>query len=408
MRLDAHNYARRIDTFFLKIDRTHDISPQNRDVLLSFRDYLISEGISLGRVAKYLTDLKKAAVLLEKEYKDADENDIRRIVSALDRDERYSPWSKRDFKVSLRRFYTWLRKSKEYPPEVAWLKVYARIRHARSAEEMLTEEEVRKLIESASTVQMKAFFAALYESGCRIGELIYLKLNQVKFDEYGAQLFVTGKTGFRRVRVVACVPYLTAWINDHPLKNEPESFLWINRRREPFSYNGLCGIMKLAACTAGIRKRVNPHNFRHSRATFLANHLTDAQMKEHFGWTQDSKMAGVYIHLSGRDVDNALLKVYGINNAPEKKGSALRPKECARCSLANQATNRFCSRCGLPLDEDAKVEVMKKDMERKDADDVLDKLIEDREFRDILIKKILSMKQNTSPGFAGESRISAQ
>jgi len=388
MRLDAHNYARRIESFFLRIEKTQEISASNRAALHRYRDYLISEGISLGRVAKYLTDLRKAAVLLANDYAFANEDDIRRIVSALDQDERYSPWSKRDFKVSLRKFYTWIRKAKEYPPEVAWLNVYAKIRHARSAEEMLTEEEVRKLIESASSTQMKAFFAALYESGCRIGELIYLKLNQVKFDDYGAQLFVTGKTGFRRVRVVACVPYLTAWINEHPMKSEPGAFLWINRTREPFSYNGLCRNMRLAAKTAGISKRVNPHNFRHSRATYLANHLTDAQMKEHFGWTQDSKMAGVYVHLSGRDVDCALLKVYGINNAADKKESILKPKECIRCHVSNQATNRFCSRCGLPLDEEAKTEVMKIELERKKADVVLDKLIEDKEFKDMLLRKI--------------------
>lgn len=66
---------------------------------------------------------------------------------------------------------------------------------------------------------------------------------------------------------------------------------------------------------------MNPHNFRHSRATYLANFLTEAQMKEYFGWQQDSKMAGVHVHLSGRDVDNALLRVYGIENKNEKKES---------------------------------------------------------------------------------------
>ena len=388
MRPDAHNYARRIERYFLRLEKCGSMSAKDKDILNRYRDYLVSEGITLGRVGKYLTDLKKASDLLGKDFEAADEQDVRRIVSVFDGDERYSDWSKRDFKVALRKFYTWLRQAKEYPPEVAWLKVYARIRHARSAEEMLTEEEVKTLIDFAPSSQIRAFIATLYESGCRIGELIYLKLNQVKFDEFGAQLFVTGKTGFRRVRVIACAPYLTEWINHHPLKNVQGAYLWINRRGAPFTYTSLATYLHETAAKAGIPKRVNPHNFRHSRATFLANHLTEAQMKEHFGWTQDSKMAAVYVHLSGRDVDKALLKVYGIEAPEEKKVSIMTPRECLRCHLANQATNRFCSRCGLPLNEEAKAEVMRKDMERRNADDIMDKLIEDGEFREMLLKKL--------------------
>lgn len=218
-----------------------------------------------------------------------------------------------------------------------------------------------------------------------------MNINHVIFDEYGAQLFVNGKTGFRRVRVVACVSYLTDWLNRHPQKHDPEARLWLNYWLKPCKYGAVLDMLHRISIKASVNKRINPHNFRHSRATFLANHLTDAQLKEHFGWTQDSKMAGVYIHLSGRDVDSALLKVYGINSAIEKNESILKPKECLRCSLSNSPTNLFCSRCGLPLDEATKAAVMKKDIERKQADGVLDKLIEDREFRELLLRKISQM-----------------
>ena len=35
-------------------------------------------------------------------------------------------------------------------------------------------------------------------------------------------------------------------------------------------------------------------------------------MKQYFGWVQGSKIASVYVHLSGRDVDKALLRLNGI------------------------------------------------------------------------------------------------
>jgi integrase len=394
MRLDAHNYRRRIDRFFEKLGKDGQVCAVDVEILKKYRDYLVSEGITFGRVGKYLTDLKRASILLGKKYAEADEQDMRKIVSIYEKNEKYSPWSKRDFKVALRKFYTWLRGTKEYPPEVAWMKVYTKIRNPRAAEDMLTEEEVKKLIETAETPQTKALVATLYESGCRIGELFYLKIGQVKFDEYGAQLFVTGKTGFRRVRVIASVPYLSDWINRHPQKDDPEALLWMNNWLKPCTYGGIANMLRRISRKAGIKKRMNPHNFRHSRATYLANFLTEAQMKEHFGWTQDSKMAAVYVHLSGRDVDKALLKVYGIESGGAKQDSILKPKECSRCQQVNQATNRFCSRCGMPLDKEAEAEVIRKSTERTEADRVLDSLLQDEEFREMFVRKIAGLKPN--------------
>jgi len=33
--------------------------------------------------------------------------------------------------------------------------------------------------------------------------------------------------------------------------------------------------------------------------------LTEAQMKEYLGWVGDSRMASTYVHLSGRNIDDA-------------------------------------------------------------------------------------------------------
>ncbi|MEA3378864.1 MAG: hypothetical protein U9Q69_04460 [Nanoarchaeota archaeon] len=41
---------------------------------------------------------------------------------------------------------------------------------------------------------------------------------------------------------------------------------------------------------AGVDKKHNPHTFRHSRASYLANYLTEFQMNQYFGWVQGSDM----------------------------------------------------------------------------------------------------------------------
>jgi site-specific recombinase XerD len=102
---------------------------------------------------------------------------------------------------------------------------------------------------------------------------------------------------------------------------------------------------------AGVKKRVNPHSFRHARATHLAGMLTESQMKQYLGWTQGSKMAAVYVHLSGRDVDNKILEIHGLKKPEEEeKARQMGPKICPACEKANEFEARICCRCGRALD----------------------------------------------------------
>jgi predicted amidophosphoribosyltransferase len=217
----------------------------------------------------------------------------------------------------------------------------------------------------------------LYESGCRIGELLTLKIKNVSFDDYGAILIVSGKTGSRRVRIISSAPALASWIENHPFKNNPEAFLWVvlgtRNHHEMMSYASVCSLLRKLAKKAGIKKRVNPHSFRHARATHLASFLTEAQLCQHMGWVQGSDMASTYVHLSGRDVDNALLKLHGLAKDEKKEEEILKVKLCPRCQEKNDPIARFCKRCASPLDIKTALNFEEK---RKRKDEVVAKVIE--------------------------------
>jgi len=72
-------------------------------------------------------------------------------------------------------------------------------------------------------------------------------------------------------------------------------------------------------------------------------------MKEYFGWRQDSNMAAVYVHLSGRDVDAALLRASGIPAEEELKAEKFGLVTCQRCGESNSLGSGFCKKCGSPL-----------------------------------------------------------
>jgi hypothetical protein len=260
----------------------------------------------------------------------------------------------------------------------------------------LTEEDVKKLIASADHARDKAFISVLWESGARVSEIGNLLFKQVIFDKYGLILTVRGKTGSRKIRLILSTPYLANWMNSHPFRNDPEAPLWINtgcvNHNKPMRYAGISKILKFAFDKAGIKKRRNPHLFRHSRATYMANHLTEFQMNQYFGWIQGSDMPSTYVHMSGKEVDDAVLMMNGVKTDIKKEQSKLLPIICPRCDTINENSSRHCNKCGGILDLKYAMEIEEKQKEeskeQSKQDQMMQILLHDPEFVRMMVKKI--------------------
>lgn len=61
-------------------------------------------------------------------------------------------------------------------------------------------------------------------------------------------------------------------------------------------------------------------------------------------------MAATYVHLSGRDLDNSILKAYGKSTPETDMAPELTAKECPRCRRKNELDAVFCAGCGASLD----------------------------------------------------------
>ena len=329
---------------------------ENIKTIEKFLKKLFAEGLSKPRVIKYANYLKTIAEKIGKSFMEVNEEDIINFLSHLEQSN-YSEWTKRDYKVVLKRFFRFLGKEELMKD----IKTTMRNNRKKLPEDLLTKTEIKRMIETANHPRDKAIISLLYEGGLRIGELASLKIKNVVFDEYGAVIKVKGKTGERRVRVVLSSSLLAKWIEIHPDKDNPNAPLLVNLstnyKNKGITYTGISIRIKKIAKKAGVDKKITPHLFRHSRATHLATVLTEAQMNEYFGWVQGSRMAATYVHLSGRDTDNKMLEIYGLKKKEKEKEKELKPKVCPRCKYINGPTDRFCSRCGEVLDEEEAVKI---------------------------------------------------
>ncbi len=389
---DIHHSEENFRRQLKSIKENTSFSSKNKKLILQFSDDCISDGLSKIRVAKYISGLKQLIPLMKKDFDKATEKDIRNLMKKIESRD-YTEWTKRDYRVLLKKFYNWLKKDyenkKQAIPNVDWIKTNIKNSKKKLPEEMLSEKEVEKLIAVAQHPRDKALISVLYDSGARIGELLSVKIKNVHYDKYGAIINVNGKTGPRRVRLILSSPYLVQWMNLHPLKEKKDAPLWIGigtvGRDEALEYASVRKLLAKTFKEAKINKNCNPHIFRHSRATSLAQDLTESQLKEFFGWAKGSDQPATYVHLSGKQVDDAILRSAGIKKEEEKEKSILSPKKCKRCGEINSHDNSFCIKCTAPLDMKIAIEMQDK---RARIDNFWEKMLDEELIQMIRRKSI--------------------
>ena len=390
----VHKHQKNFEAAVRLLNGDPGVGPENRELIFKFSKVRMAKGVSKTRTVKCIYFLRSLAGMLKKPFDQATKNDLIALVGDVE-NTNYKETTKYDFKIILKVFYKWLKGNDEaYPAEVNWLRPRMKNGAHKLPEELLTEEEVFKLADAADHPRDKAFVLVLYETGCRIGELLSLKMKNVQFDDYGAVLRVTGKTGDRRVRIISSAPALASWIQVYPFAKNSEAPLWpplctnYKYYGQPVEYCSIRALLANLAKKSGVTKSLYPHLFRHSRATALAGKLTEAQMKEYFGWTQSSEMASVYVHLSGRDVDNALLALQGLAKPEDRKEDQLKVCFCPRCREKNSPIAKFCLRCGTPMDAQVMAHV---EDEKKNGDELMNALMKDAEFKEFLYKKAAAL-----------------
>ena len=225
----------------------------------------------------------------------------------------------------------------------------------KSSRDVLSEEEVLQLVECADGIRNKATLMVLWETGCRVGELVSCDMaDYIQVGEH-VKLVLTGKTGTRERELVMALPYMQRYIEQHPHKGKPDKPLFISKNHlrfnERITRDGVVEIIKQAKEKAGIQKRITPHIFRHSRASYLAPFLNEMEMRLYFGWTKDSTMPAIYIHLSGKQVNDKYRGVVtGEKKELEPKRSVFLERKCPRCGEMNVSHAIYCFRCYMPID----------------------------------------------------------
>ena len=264
---------------------------------------------------------------------------------------------------SLKVFYRWLllgkvnrpRREDKYPELVDWIEVGMMKGKRITDKDILTPEEFKMMLDASKNQRDRAFLSMLYETGCRLGELLDVKLEDIHFEPDRAYIDITrSKTEPRRIFIFDSCMDLKNWLIAHPKKDDPQAYLFTNvldNKKENWNYDSALSMVKRTARRAGIKKKVWIHLFRHTSATRDSRRgMPDDLMRLKYGWGKNSQMLNRYRHRNYEDIMKWEEEKRGVG--VEKPKDPHEPKKCYRCGELNAWNNSLCGKCGMNLDRE--------------------------------------------------------
>ena len=175
---------------------------------------------------------------------------------------------------------------------------------------VLTKEEVKKLLDACKNRKSRLMLSLLYAAGFRVSELVSLKHSDLSFDE---------KTGHirqakgKKDRIFNIPNFLMDALKEQAemQKQSGQEFLFSGARGRLTERN-IQKIVKNAAKKAGIQKDVHPHTLRHSFATHLLESGTDIRYIQALLGHSSISTTEIYTHVSSEALKKIASPIDGL------------------------------------------------------------------------------------------------
>jgi integrase/recombinase XerD len=170
----------------------------------------------------------------------------------------------------------------------------------RRLPQILSVEEMTRLIDAADGLYHRTMLMVLYSTGIRSAELLQLQVADI--DSRRMLIHIRqGKGG--RDRYVPLSPTLLATLRVYYRWMRPQTWLFPGtvhnwRADKPVTKRILWNAVAIAAKRAGLRKRVSPHLIRHSFATHLLESGADLRTIQLLLGHVEIRHTALYLHLS--------------------------------------------------------------------------------------------------------------
>ncbi|WP_373523836.1 site-specific tyrosine recombinase/integron integrase [Aquiflexum sp.] len=181
--------------------------------------------------------------------------------------------------------------------------------------EVLSEEEVTKILRVTKNIKHKAILMTIYSAGLRIGELVNLKIKDI--DSNRMQIRVEQAKG-KKDRYTVLSQKTLEILRRYIKQDRPFEYLFEgqgSRKELPVRYSttSISSILNKAVKNAGIAKKVTVHTLRHSFATHLLERGTDLRYIQSLLGHESPKTTQIYTHITTKGFDQIKSPLDGLD-----------------------------------------------------------------------------------------------
>ena len=184
--------------------------------------------------------------------------------------------------------------------------------------EVLTEEEIKKLISSVNLEtefgqRNKTIIEVLYGTGIRVSELTELKLSNIFFNENILKVAGKGnKERFVPLGKIASIEIKKYLIDREKLKinSKYSDILFLNRYGRQLTRSMIFKVINDSSKNAKIDKKISPHTLRHSYATHLLKNGADLRTIQLILGHESITTTEIYTHLDTFHLEEVLKKYH--------------------------------------------------------------------------------------------------
>lgn len=166
--------------------------------------------------------------------------------------------------------------------------------------EVLSQNEVRHILDNVKNLKHKAILFLIYSSGLRVGEVVRLRLKDIDSDRMLIHV-VQGKGRKDRYTVLSEVALKV--LREYVREYKPAEWLFQGEQAgRHITERTVQRAFENAKENAGIQKKVSVHSLRHSFATHLLEGGIDLRYIQELLGHQSSKTTEIYTHVTKKSI----------------------------------------------------------------------------------------------------------
>lgn len=257
------------------------------------------DGLSPKTLKNYREMLEAFAARVDKPAGKISADDIREYVGYLVEKRRLKDSSVQTHINTLRSFFGWL-DAEDIIKKNPMRKIKSLKIDRAKARRPLTAEQLERLRDGCRTYKEKALVEFLVSSGCRLGELVGIRVDAV--DWQGRSVVVLGKGG--KERTVYFSVRAKLMLQEYLARRKGGEALFASSRApyEAMRPRAVEKALQKIGERAGEARRVHPHLMRHTFASNALNAGMDITIIQHLLGHTDPKTTLIYAELAPRTV----------------------------------------------------------------------------------------------------------